>query len=166
MALRGRTPHTLPLLQHEGSSHGTQFSTNFSNVSPSQGLHSSQIAPAWVLPTGCHPSGTGCHSVGPPWGRKPCQQTCSSVGFSLHGSAGPSRSLLQCGAPHGVTASFRHPPAQGWGPFHRLQVDICSTVELHRLQGNSMPHDGLHHELQGKVLCSNISGTSCPLLLH
>jgi len=33
--------------------------------------------------------------VGPPWGHKPCQQTCSDVGFSLHGSAGPGRSLLQ-----------------------------------------------------------------------
>jgi len=36
--LRGRTPHTLPLLQHEGSSHRRQFSTNFSNMSPSHGL--------------------------------------------------------------------------------------------------------------------------------
>jgi len=36
--LRGRTPHTLPLLQHEGPSHGRQFSTNFSNLSPSHRL--------------------------------------------------------------------------------------------------------------------------------
>jgi len=33
--------------------------------------------------------------------------------------------------PHGVTASFRHPPAPAWGPFHRLQVEICSPVGLH-----------------------------------
>jgi len=44
---------------------------------------------------GCSPSGTGCSSVGPPRGHKPCQQTCSDVGSSLHGSTGPGRSLLQ-----------------------------------------------------------------------
>jgi len=53
------------------------------------------------LPTGCSPSGTGCSSVGPPWGHKPCQQSCSGVGSSLHGSAGPDRSLLQRGLPTG-----------------------------------------------------------------
>jgi len=65
------------------------------------GCSSSQTAPAWVLPTGCSPSGTGCSSVGPPWGHKHCQQTCSGVGSSLHGSAGPSRSLLQHRLPTG-----------------------------------------------------------------
>jgi len=59
------------------------------------GCSFSKTAPAWVLPTGCSPSGTGCSSVGPPWGHKSCQQTCSSVGSYLHGSAGPDRSLLQ-----------------------------------------------------------------------
>jgi len=67
---------------------------------------------------------------------------------------------------HGVTASFRHPPAPAWGPYHGLQVDICSTVDLHGLQGNKLPNHGLHHELQGKALRSNISGFSSPLLLH
>jgi len=65
-------------------------------------------------------------------------------------------------APHGVTASFRHPPAPVWGPFHGLQVDICSTVDLHALQGDNLPHHGLHHELQGKAPCSDISGTTSP----
>jgi len=59
-------------------------------------------------------------------------------------------------APHRVTASFRHPPALEWGPFHGLQVDICSTVDLHGLQGVSLPHHGLHHGLQGKTLCFSI----------
>jgi len=122
----------------------------------------SRNAPVWVLPMGCSPSGTGCSSVGPPQGHKPCQKTCSSVGFSLHGSTGPGRSLLQCGAPHGGHSSFRHPPAPVWGPFHGLQVAICSTVDLHGLQGNNLPHHGLHHELQGKVLCSGISSTPSP----
>jgi len=63
---------------------------------------------------------------------------------------------------HRDTASFMHPPAPVWGPFHGLQVDICSTVDLHGLQGINLPHHGLHHELQGKTLCSGISSTSSP----
>jgi len=39
--------------------------------------------------------------LGSPWGHQPCQQTCSSMGSSLHRSAGPGRNLLQCGSPHG-----------------------------------------------------------------
>jgi len=65
------------------------------------GCSSSRTAPAWLPPTGCSPSGTGCSSVGPPWGHKFCQQTCSSMGFSLHGSTGPGRCLLQRGLPTG-----------------------------------------------------------------
>jgi len=95
--------------------------------------------------------------VGPPWGETPCQQTCSGVGSSLHKSWQEPAPVW---APHGVTASFRHPSALAWGPFHGLQVDICSTVDLHGLQGDSLPHHGLHHELQGKALCSGVSSTS------
>jgi len=64
--------------------------------------------------------------------------------------------------PHGVTASFGHPPAPAWGPFHGLQVEICSTVvELPPwAAGNSLPHHGLHHGLQGKTLCSSVWSTS------
>jgi len=65
------------------------------------GCSSSGTAPAWVLPMGCSPSGTGCSSMVPPRSHKPCQQTCSSVGSSLHGSTGPGRSLLQHGLPTG-----------------------------------------------------------------
>jgi len=65
-------------------------------------------------------------------------------------------------APHGVTDSFRHRPAPVWSPFHGLQVEICSTMDIHGLQGHSLPHHGLHHELQGKALCSGISSTSSP----
>jgi len=98
--------------------------------------------------------------VGPPRGHKPCQQTCSGMGTSLHGSAGPARNLLQHRAPHGVTASFRHPPALAWGPFHGLQVEISFIVDLHGLQEDSLPHHGLHHGLQGKNLCSGAWSTS------
>jgi len=63
------------------------------SVHPS-GCSSSQTALAWVPSTGCSPSGTDCSSVGPPQGYKPCQQTCTGRGSSLHGSTGPGRSLL------------------------------------------------------------------------
>jgi len=46
------------------------------------------------------------------------------------------------------------------GPFHGLQVDLCCTVDLHGLQGDNLPHHDLHHELQGKALCSAVSSTS------
>jgi len=65
-------------------------------------------------------------------------------------------------APHGVTTSFRHTSAPAWGPLHGLQVDISSTVNLHGLQGDSLPHHGLHHRLQGKSLCSGACSTSSP----
>jgi len=65
-------------------------------------------------------------------------------------------------APRRVTASFRHPPAPAWGPFHGVQVDICSTMDLHGLQGNNLPHHGLHYVLPGKNLCSGAWRTSSP----
>ena len=47
------------------------------------------------------------------------------------------------------------------GVLHGLQVDICSTMDLHGLQGDSLPHHGLHHGLQGN-LCSGAWSTSSP----
>jgi len=61
------------------------------------GCTSSRTAPAWVPYMGCSPSGTGCSCMGPTWGHKPCQKTCSDVDSSLHGSADPARRLLQRG---------------------------------------------------------------------
>jgi len=65
-------------------------------------------------------------------------------------------------APHRGTASFRHPPPPAWGPFHRLQVDNCSTIDLHGMQGSNVPHHGLHHELKGKTLYSGVLSASSP----
>jgi len=62
---------------------------------------------------------------------------------------------------HGVTASFRHPRAPAWCPFHGRWVDICSTMDLHGLQGDNLPHHGLHRELQEKTLCSCTWSTCC-----
>jgi len=69
------------------------------------------------LPMGCSPSGTGCSSVGPPRGHKPSQQNFSGIGSSLHGSAGPGRSLLQHGLPTGS-----QPPSG----IHLLQCRVPS----------------------------------------
>jgi len=95
---------------------------------PLTGDSSTQTSPARVLPTGCSSARTA-HSVRPshrvqsfrnrllqhgsPRGHKPCQQTCSSVGSSLNGSASPGRSLLQHGLPTGSQL---------------LQASTCSSV--------------------------------------
>jgi len=62
---------TLFLCSIAGSLCGRQSSTTFCNVSPSHGLQFFM----------------NCSSVGPPWGHKPCQQTCSTMGSSH--STGP-----------------------------------------------------------------------------
>jgi len=96
----------------------------------------------------CSPSETDCSSMGPPWGHKSCQQTCSSMGSSPHGATGPARSLLQ----HGVYTGSQPPsgiPLLWWEVLPTLQVEICSTLGLHRLWGHSLPHHGLLHRLQG-----------------
>jgi len=96
-------------------------------------------------------------------GHKPCQKTCCSVGSSLHGSTGPGRSLLKRGLPKksqlpsGIHLLQREVPSMGY-----WWISAPPCVDLHGLQGNSLPHHGLHHELQGKALFSNISGTSFP----
>ena len=164
---QGGTPHTLPLLQREGSSHRRQFSTNFSIVNPSHGLqlftnclsvapsHGVQCFRNRLLPRG---SPTGSPAL-------PAKR--SGVGSSLHGSAAPARSLLQHGAPHSITASFRHPHAPAWGSLQRLQMDICSTVDLHGVQGDSLPHHGLSSRVarEGGSLLRHF-GHLLPPLLH
>jgi len=44
------------------------------------------------------------------------------------------------------------------GVLQRLQVDLCSAVDLHGLQGHCLPHRGLLHGLQGNI-CSGIWST-------
>jgi len=76
-----------------------------------------------------------------------------------HGVTSPASRPAPAWALHGVTASFTHSPAPAWGPFHGLLMDLCSTVDLHGLQGDSLPHHGLLHGLQGN-LCSSTWSTS------
>ena len=103
---------------------------------------------------GCSPSATGCSSVGPPWGHKSCQQTCSSVVFSpspwVHRSCQEPAPVL---TPHGITASFRHISVPAWSLPETVSGYLLHCG-LHGLQGDSLLHHGLHHGLQGKNLCS------------
>jgi len=119
------------------------------------GCSSSRTAPAWVLPTGCSPSGTES-----PTGSQALPAKLLQRGLLSPRVRRSWQEPAPAWAPHGATASFRHPPAPAWGPFHGLQVDICSTMDLHGLQRDNLPHHGLQHELQGKTLCSGISSTS------
>jgi len=136
------------LLQHESFPWAAAFHKLPQHGSSPQGaVLQEQAAPAWVH----HGVTSPASKPAPAWAPL---------------STDPGRSLLQHGAPHRVTASFSHLPVPVWGPFHRLQVDICSTVDLHGLQGDNLPHHGLHHKLHGKPLCSSFSNTSSPLLLH
>jgi len=115
-----------------------------------------------VLPTRCSPSGTGCSSVGPHWVTSPASKPAPawaplSTGPQVHSSCqepAPAR-----GSPQGH--SLLQASTCSGSLFHRLQVAICSTVDLHVLQADSLPH---HHMLQGKTLCSGISRTSSPSL--
>jgi len=143
--LRGRTPHTPPLLQFGA---------------PPMGDSPPLISPVLVLPTGCSASGTGCSSVDPPRGHKPCQQTCSIMDSAIHRSTGPARSLLQRGLSTGSQPPLGIHLLQ-YGFFHRVQVDICSTVDLYGLQGDNLPHHGLLHKLQ-ENFCSGSWSTPSP----
>lgn len=36
-----------------------------------------------------------------------------------------------------------------WWVLQELQMELCSITDFHGLWGDSLPHHGLHHELQG-----------------
>jgi len=97
-------------------SHRRQSSTNFSNVSPSHGLQFF----------------TDCRSVGPSHGVQSFRNRLLQCGV-FHGVTSPASKAGRCGLisprghrswqepapvwpPHGVTASFGHPPAPVCGP--------------------------------------------------
>jgi len=87
----------------------------------------------------------------------------SSVGSSLCGSTGPARSLLQHGLPMGSQLPLVIHLLWCWA-LYGLQVEICSTINLHGLQGDSLLCHGLLHGLQGN-LCSGAWSTSSPSFL-
>jgi len=113
----------------------------------------------------------------PAWGlfhgRRFCT-SCPSVGLSHRVQSFRSR-LLQRGSPTGskvLPANLFHHGLLSprvcrsccellLQVLPELQVEICSTMDLHGLQGNSLPHHGLLHGLQGN-LCSGAWSTSSP----
>lgn len=104
---------------------------NFCNRSPSH-RHQFFMKCSGVAPTGSSPSGLGCSTVGPLWGLKSCQQTCSSS--SLHRS---------CWEPAPVQAS---PRVTSFRCFHVLQHGF-----FHGLQGS----------FRGSLLPQGLQGHSC-----
>jgi len=133
---------------------------NFFNVSPSHGLQlfmrCSSVGPF----IGCSPSGTDRSSVGPHGVTSPASKPALAWAPSLHGATGPARSLLQHGLPTGSQPPSGIPLL--WREvLPRLQVESCSTMDLHGLQWDSLPPHGLLHGLQGN-LCSGPWSTSSP----
>jgi len=104
---------------------------NFSSVSPS---HELQFF-------------TNCPSMGPSHGVQSFRNRLLQR-VSPTGSQALPANLLWCG----LLSSQGH---------SLLWVSTCSTVDLHGLQGDSLPHHGLLHGLQG-YLCSGAWSTSSP----
>ena len=79
-----------------------------------------------------------------PWGAVLQEQTAPA--WVPRGLTSPARSLIQSRLPMGS-----QPPLAihlFWhGVLHGLQVDICSTINPHGLQEDSLPHHGPHHRL-------------------
>ncbi|KAM9616085.1 uncharacterized protein ACIBXB_020459 [Morphnus guianensis] len=76
------------------------------------------------------------------------------------GVTNSARSLLQRGLPTGSQPPSGIPLLR-CGVLPGLQVEICSAVDLHGLQGDSLPHHGLPRGLQGN-LCSGAWSISSP----
>lgn len=133
---------------------------NFSNVSHSHELQ-------FMNPLLQH--GSHAHKVqsfrnrllqqGPLWGHMSWQQTHFSLGFPRHGPQLLPAASSSTGFPWGHSLLWAAPALAGG--LQGLQVGVCFTSDLHRLQGHSLSHQGLLHGLLGN-LCSSTWGLSCP----
>jgi len=162
LSLQDKTPHTLPLLQMKtfllGDS-SPQISPKW--VLP-RGWSSSQTAPAWVLPRGVQSFRNQLLQHG-----------------SHRGSQALSANLLWQGLlSPGVCRSWQEPaPARGSPRGHSLlqASTYCGMGSLPCaaglyllycgppwLQGDNLRYHGLHHDLEGKTLCSEILSTYSP----
>jgi len=117
------------LLQRESFPQATVLHELLQRGSLPQGaVLQEQAAPAWV-----------CHGVTNP-ARKPALAWAPlSMGLQVLPGACSST-----GSPPGIPVLWR-------GIFHGLQVEICSTMGLRGLQGDSLPHHSLLHGLQGNI---------------
>jgi len=129
-----------------GPYHGRQSSINFSSVSPSHWLQFSMNCSYMGPSHGVQPFRNRLLQCGSQRGHKSYQQTCSSMGSSLHTSTGPARSLLQLGVSMGSQPPSDIHPLR-CGVLHGLQVDICSSMDLHGLRRQNLPHHGLLYRL-------------------
>jgi len=102
--------HSQEIVLHELLWHGSFF----------MGCSYSQTAPAEVLSTGCRPSGTDRSNMGPPWGHKSCQQTCSSMGSSPWVLKSCQETAPSWGLHKGQNLLRVHPLALVWGADGRL----------------------------------------------
>jgi len=112
--LRGRTPDTLPLIQCEDSSHRRQFSTNFSNMSPSHGL---QLF-------------TNCPSVGP-FPRGAVLQEQAAPAWVPHGVTSPASKPAPAWAPLSMSPQVLAGACSNAGSpqgHSLLQASTCSSV--------------------------------------
>jgi len=152
--------HSFPA-QVRGPTHRRQFSMNFSNLSLSHELKFITNCCSVSLSHGVQSFRNRMLQRGSPTGSQVLPENLLHYGLlSLHGSTGPARSLLQRGLLMGSQLPsgnhlLRRVVLLG------LLVDTSSTVDLHGLQGHSLPHHGLHHRLQWN-LCSGAWSTSCP----
>jgi len=119
-----------------GPSHGRQFSTNFSNMSPSHGLqffiNSSSVGPSHRVQS----FKNRLLQCGSPFGSQVLPANLLQRGLLSPWSHRSWQEPAPARTSHRVTACFRHRPAPAWA-LHGLQVEICSTVDLHGLQGTA-----------------------------
>ena len=146
----GDSSHSAPA-QTWRPSHRRQFSTNFASMGASRELQFFM----------------DCYTVGPSrWVQffrnrllqcgSPAWSQVLPANLLRHGLVSPwlHRSWQEpapARASHRVTASFGCIHLLQCGVLQGLHVDICSTIDIHELQGDSLPHHGLLHELQGNL---------------
>lgn len=114
----------------------------------------------WNTPVWSLPWGAGCSRVNVPQGCKSWQQTCSIV------SSSPQVSRFwqdpdPAQASHRVIASFRCIHLPQWGPPQALGGSLLPHGSPWAA-GAQLPHQGLHHRLQGNLSSGSAWSTSCP----
>ena len=133
-----------------GSSYGRQFSMNCFSMDSSHRLQFSMNCPR-VGPSHRVPSFRNrVLQRGSPTGPQALPANLLQRGLVSPRGHKSWQEPAPVQAPHGVTASFGHPPALAWGPPWAVGRDL-----LHRgppwAAGDSLPHHGLLHRLQGNL---------------